>query len=896
MQKDMGPSSEALATARWADPEFVAGRYEFKPGQFWLGRHPHHSEIPIGYLDDRHVLMCAGNRSGKGRSLIINNMAIWPGSIASYDPKGDLATILAPRRGRGNEYCDGMGQDVFVLDPKRAAEVDESYRGYFNPLDALDPEDDDFLIWCDRIANVIVKKTEGTESAHWVDKAKIFISMLIAHVASSPHYQGQERSLLTVYRFCQEGHYDYAKRLTDASGKTQDPFVLLLTEIEDNNAGNGQLKTLARSFATDKSDQPKLFNSVRNEAAMQLAFLKSQSIMRVIAPPEDESAGRALDMRRLKSDPKGVAVFVVLPTEDSEEFSRWANTVFLCLFAAARQQRGQPASGHQTLCVLDEFLDLGKNDYIASALRNIAGAGVKLVIVVQGLGELNGFYKEGADAFFTNSGVKLFFGDTGREGNAYIEKTLGETQIVMTVYSASESASRQTSASDSYAFGENSSTSESDTTGENWQRSRTDTTGAQWSKTRGWNDSVNWGSSKNWGRSEGDSAGRNYGPHVFFQPLDRATSYGTSLNHSSGEASSRGHQRGRNGASTRGGQRSTANTTSTGGQSSTTHTSQSGQSQTWTQTSSTTEGYTVGGGTAEQFHKKPLLAAHEAQSYLRAFSDVDIDHPAYPGLMLVMISGELPFFLRRSNYDQDPYFVRCFSPDPGQTYIPIEKQPLLGHEYTEEHIWQIKLPKLMLDDDYEGAAKVRKHARFANSDILFAYHAPSVSAQSVAAPLNGTVVDLPDEEERKTSGAIMTIRAEWPIRENEQTALKRSFFGKPIAAIKNRIEEKRLRAEAEAAAKRQAEEAARGAEEAARQERAARQRRIEEEARRRKEEQGQANFQTARTVSFSLISLLMGVCAIGAIVIGAASGNILVGLATAVLPAGGAWIFYDMRR
>ncbi len=803
----MGPSADALATARWADPEFVAGRYEFKPGAFWLGRHPHLSEIPLGYLDDRHVLVCAGTRSGKGRSLIINNMAVWPGSLVSYDPKGDLATILASRRGAGNKYCEGMGQKVFVLDPKRVAEVDETYRAYFNPLDVLDPNDEDFLIWCDRIANVIVKKTEGTDAATWVDKAKVFISMLIAHVASSKHYQGPDRSLLTVYRLCQEGLHELAEKLRKQSGKAQDPFYMLLLEVEASEAGNGELSTLARSFLIDKASQPKLFNSVRNEAAMQLAFLKSQAIQRVLAPSGEEGA-RPLDMNLVKRDPNGVSVFVVLPTEDSDEFSRWANTVFLCLFAAARHERGKPASGHQTLCVLDEFLDLGRNEYIASALRNIAGAGVKLVIVVQGLGELNGLYKEGADAFFTNSGLKLFFGDTGRDGPAFIEKQLGETQIVLTVRNSNQSYSEQESISEAESRGESSSTSHAKTQGTNFQNSRTSSRGSSWSSADGWSDSINWGNSSNWGKSEGQNAGRNYGPHIFFQPWTRSTNYGTSTNHSRGGASSRGNQRGRNGSQTRGGQASKSQTRSTGGQTSETHTQQSGESRQWTRTQGSTKGYSISGGVAEQIFKKPLLAAHEVQLYLRAFTDDDIDQAAYPGMMLVLISGELPFFVRRTNYDQDPYFERCFSPDPAFGFIPIEDQPMLGYEYTAENIFTFRVPPEIRREDYEIIALVKKHQKITEPTLIYRY-APLNPDSGSNEPegyfgtqydARSTVVDVHVTEGfADQEGRIVTLRTSIPVEREQQENFSRHLFRRAIEATENRARarEEALRRERE---------------------------------------------------------------------------------------------------
>src|ERR1700722_1742581 len=130
-----------LATAAWADPAEVEQRYLYRDGTVWLGRVADERGVSLGYEDDRHVCLVAGSRSGKGTTSIVPALITWPGSICVLDPKGENATITASRRGRGSEYCDGMGQTVRVLDPFKAAQVDDSLRGRFNPLEALDPED-----------------------------------------------------------------------------------------------------------------------------------------------------------------------------------------------------------------------------------------------------------------------------------------------------------------------------------------------------------------------------------------------------------------------------------------------------------------------------------------------------------------------------------------------------------------------------------------------------------------------------------------------------------------------------------------------------------------------------------------------------------------------------------
>jgi type IV secretory pathway TraG/TraD family ATPase VirD4 len=122
-----------------ANPAEVGERYAYRDGTVWLGRSASEDMVPVGYADDRHVCVVSGSRGGKGASSIVNNLILWPGSICVVDPKGENATVTAARRGGGSPHCKGLGQAVRVLDPFKAAQVDDSLRGRFNPLDALDP-------------------------------------------------------------------------------------------------------------------------------------------------------------------------------------------------------------------------------------------------------------------------------------------------------------------------------------------------------------------------------------------------------------------------------------------------------------------------------------------------------------------------------------------------------------------------------------------------------------------------------------------------------------------------------------------------------------------------------------------------------------------------------------
>jgi type IV secretory pathway TraG/TraD family ATPase VirD4 len=204
---------DLLATARWGDAEYMAQHYPYKKGSFWLGRNPHDPHQSLGFDGDGHIFLAAGSRSGKGRSIIVNNLIKWPGSIVSIDPKGLNATITAARRGQGDKCCDGMGQDVYVLDPMNCADVPDELRAHYNLLDALDPDDGNLSAYADMIADAICVIPEGSDAAEWALEGKEFVSIIIQWVVCAPHIADKDRNLLTVRNLIMEGEYQRSERL-----------------------------------------------------------------------------------------------------------------------------------------------------------------------------------------------------------------------------------------------------------------------------------------------------------------------------------------------------------------------------------------------------------------------------------------------------------------------------------------------------------------------------------------------------------------------------------------------------------------------------------------------------------------------------------------------------------
>jgi type IV secretion system protein VirD4 len=92
-----GDRHKPVATARWiSSAETFDMLGPWTPGRFLIGRDS--AGRYVGHHDDKHVLSVSGSRAGKGISLIVPALLLWPHSCIAIDPKGELATITAARR------------------------------------------------------------------------------------------------------------------------------------------------------------------------------------------------------------------------------------------------------------------------------------------------------------------------------------------------------------------------------------------------------------------------------------------------------------------------------------------------------------------------------------------------------------------------------------------------------------------------------------------------------------------------------------------------------------------------------------------------------------------------------------------------------------------------------
>ena len=410
--------------------------------------------LPLGLDDDRHFVTIAGARSGKGRSAIIPNLCLYPGSVVVLDPKGENASLTAARRGPGDAWCQGLGQSVYVLDPFGVALVPDSVRASLNPLALLDPASPLVVDDASLLAEGLIVPGEK-DDAHWTETARNIVKGIILHLIST-------RSGVTLFDLRlaltvgdRDGYERVkAERAQAEAALAEDPdlpkdleaqgfvpkaikdaFTFLLWDMARNPAFDGVIMGAAESILGTGANER---GSTLSTARRNTAFLDT------LGPRFKETLSgnrRPLDPDQLKDARQGISVYLCLPSERMGTHGRWLRLMIGLFLDRMQRNLRPPAAGAPVLFLLEEFFALGPMSAIEKAAGYAAGFGVKLWAILQDLQQLMSLYPTSWQTFLANAAALQVFGTSDRETLEYVSKALGEIEILRVTASTSENSS-----------------------------------------------------------------------------------------------------------------------------------------------------------------------------------------------------------------------------------------------------------------------------------------------------------------------------------------------------------------------------------------------------------------------------------------------------------------------
>jgi type IV secretion system protein VirD4 len=406
--------------------------------------------IPLGLDDDRHFVTIAGSRSGKGTSAIIPNLCLYPGSIVCLDPKGENADLTAARRGAGHEYCEGLRQEVFVLDPFGVAKkVPDDLRAGFNPLAVLDKDSPLVVEDAAMLAEALIVAANSRD-AHWDESARNFIKGLILHLITTKEHPTP--TLFDVRRFLSQGDregWEAEKEKAEADGTLAQfeeacpsGFWYLIDAMRDNSHPKlgWVIAGAAEQLATcgDKERGTILSTANRNTAFLDSVSPRFRETL--------EGTGRTFAPDIFKTAPRGASLFLCLPAERMGTHGRWLRLMIGLLLERAYRNAERPACGAPVLFLLEEFYSLGHMPMIEKAAGYAAGFGIKLWAILQDLQQLKALYPQSWQTFLANAGAVQVFGVSDEDTTSYVSKSLGDTEVIR--HTANSTGNYQTGKND----------------------------------------------------------------------------------------------------------------------------------------------------------------------------------------------------------------------------------------------------------------------------------------------------------------------------------------------------------------------------------------------------------------------------------------------------------------
>jgi type IV secretion system protein VirD4 len=393
------PEKEARAPlARWAQAsEVLRPEWRWREGDptLLLGRY---QDQTIGLrTDDRHVITVAGSRAGKGRSLILPNLATWPGSVIAIDPKGELAKKTSRWR------REGLGQQVAVLDPYGVSGCEGTA---YNPLSDLDPRAATFLDDVALVADALI--IDDPKDRHWTDAAKSLVRTIILWMFAS----GGPVTLPRLRAVMQGSEGRLTGRVQ--KGETEEDYLFFRMRRK-KDAFDGFLRVLAGTF-TEKGHRE--LESILSTAREQTNFLDSPAMATVLGDSD-------LSLHRIKRRP--TTIYLCLPAARLATHFRWLRVVVNLTLAALEDPYEPPCP---VLLLLEEFALLGHMESVEKAAGQIAGLGVKIWAILQDLGQLKAVYKERWETFMGNAGISTWYGLNDLTSLEYVAARLGDTHFI----------------------------------------------------------------------------------------------------------------------------------------------------------------------------------------------------------------------------------------------------------------------------------------------------------------------------------------------------------------------------------------------------------------------------------------------------------------------------------
>jgi type IV secretion system protein VirD4 len=346
-----------------------------------------------GYLQLRgqeFVILSAPTRGGKGVGMVIPNCVHFPDSLVVLDIKKENFEKTAGFRAK-------HGQRVFLFSP--FSKIGETHR--YNPLTYLSK---DVLERVGDILNLghILYPVPKNESPFWNDNARSLFLGLVLYLMETPSLQ------LTLGEVFRQGR-------ANGTGKPLKEYLAGLI-AERNEAGDPLSPDCVNALNDFMANSDNTLSGI-------LASFKTP--LQTWANPLVDLATSKDDFRLDEVRKKRMTIYIGVTPKQLPDAALLINIMFSQLVSLNTEELPEqnPDLKYQCLLLMDEFTSIGRVDIIAKAVSYMAGYNMRLLTIIQSIGQLESVYgKEDARTFMTNHAVQVLFPPREqRDANEYSE-------------------------------------------------------------------------------------------------------------------------------------------------------------------------------------------------------------------------------------------------------------------------------------------------------------------------------------------------------------------------------------------------------------------------------------------------------------------------------------------
>ncbi len=366
-----------------------------------------------------HNLVLAPTRSGKGVGTIIPTLLNWRESCLVLDIKGENYQLTSGFRKKV------LGNVVLRFSPM---DVENSIS--YNPLGEVRIGTVHEFTDVQVIADILTEPEAGKTRDHWLLSASNFLIGVILHVLYVKKMKSEIASFSDVLFFLQNpelSQEESFKSAKDARHTMDDSLFKNIYSLPVNTCTHPKVAQLMSEILSKPEGERA---SVVSTALSKIGIFQNP-IIKKNTSKVDFKIIDLMNKNKSINHFNPVTLYCVIPPNSIESVSplfRILISQIIGILAGEMDMSKNTQHDYRMLLLLDEFNAIGKISILEKALAYIAGYGMKAMIIVQSINQLNATYGE-KNQITDNCHCKMYFTPNDKKTPEEISAMLGKTTI-----------------------------------------------------------------------------------------------------------------------------------------------------------------------------------------------------------------------------------------------------------------------------------------------------------------------------------------------------------------------------------------------------------------------------------------------------------------------------------